>query len=144
VPSRKADSFTYLDQAQFPKLFAPDLPRERVEFVARSQVLPAAEVFSTPLTAVAWKTKPSWGVVAENDKIINPDIERCYYAKAQSHTTGINGASHSVFESHPNEVAAVITSAAPPAPSEKWRPAERLQLLTDANQTGQERRTESC
>lgn len=73
---KTADSFTYLDPAQFPKLFAPDLPRERVEFVARSQVLPAAEVFSTPLTAVAWKTKPRWGIVAENDKIINPDIER--------------------------------------------------------------------
>ena len=48
----------------FPKLFAPDLPREQAEFVARSQVLAAAKVFSTPLTAAAWKTKPSWGIVA--------------------------------------------------------------------------------
>jgi len=106
------DGFTYLNPADFPKLFAPDLPRERAEFVARSQVLAAAKVFSTPLTAAAWKTKPSWGIVAEGDKIINPDLERWYYARAGSHTTEIKGASHSVYESHPKEVAAVIANAA--------------------------------
>ena len=95
------DGFTYLDPAEFPKLFAPDLPRERAEFVARSQVLAAAKVFSTPLTAAAWKTKPSWGIVAGSDQIINPDLERWYYARAKSHTTEIKGASHSVYESHP-------------------------------------------
>ena len=106
------DKFTYLNPAEFPKLFAPDLPRERAEFVARSQVLAAAQVFSTPLTAAAWKTKPSWGIVAGNDQIINPDLERWYYERAKSQTTVIPGASHSVYESHPKEVAAVITKAA--------------------------------
>lgn len=106
------DGFTYLNPAEFPKLFAPDLPRERAEFVARSQVLAAASVFSTPLTEAAWKTKPSWGVVAESDQIINPDLERWYYARAKSQTTEIKGASHSVYESHPREVAAVIAKAA--------------------------------
>ena len=106
------DGFTYLDPAEFPKLFAPDLPRERAEFAARSQVLAAAEVFITPLTAAAWKTKPSWGIVAGNDQIINPDLERWYYARAKSRTIEIKGASHSVYESHPKEVAAVIAEAA--------------------------------
>jgi pimeloyl-ACP methyl ester carboxylesterase len=106
------DEFTYLNPAEFPKLFAPDLPRERAEFVARSQVLAAAKVFSTPLTQAAWKTKPSWGIVAASDKIINPDLERWYYARAKSHTIEIKGASHSVYESHPKEVAAVIADAA--------------------------------
>src|SRR6186713_417839 len=106
------DEFTYLDPAVFPKLFAPDLPREQAEFTARSQVLAAAKVFSTPLTAAAWKTKPSWGIVAGDDKIINPDLERWYYERAKSHTTVIPGASHSVYESHAKEVAAVITKAA--------------------------------
>lgn len=106
------DKFTYLNPTEFPKLFAPDLPRERAEFVARSQVLAAAQVFSTPLTAAAWKTKPSWGIVAGGDQIINPDLERWYYERAKSHTTVIAGASHSVYESHAKEVAAVITSAA--------------------------------
>ena len=98
------DGFTYLNPAEFPKLFAPDLPRERAEFVARSQVLAAKQVFTTPLTAAAWKTKPSWGIVAGGDQIINPDLERWYYARAKSHTTEIKGASHSVYESHPKEV----------------------------------------
>lgn len=106
------DEFTYLDPVQFPKLFAPDLPRDRAEFVARSQVPAAAQVFSTPLTAAAWKTTPSWGIVAGSDQIINPDLERWYYDRAKSHTTVIPGASHSVYESHPKEVAAVITRAA--------------------------------
>ena len=106
------DEFTYLNPVEFPKLFAPDLPRKQAELEARSQVLAAAKVFSTPLTAAAWKTKPSWGIVAGNDKIINPDLERWYYARAKSHTIEIKGASHSVYESHPKEVAAVISNAA--------------------------------
>ncbi len=106
------DGYTYLDYTEFPKLFAPDLPRERAEFAARSQVLAQASVFSTPLTAAAWKAKPSWGIVAESDQIINPDLERWYYQRAKSHVTEIKGASHAVFESHPKEVAAVITQAA--------------------------------
>lgn len=106
------DGFTYLDPAQFPKLFAPDLPRERAAFVARSQVLAAADVFNTPLTAAAWKTKPSWGIVAGADQIISPDLERWYYTRAKSRVTEIKGASHAVYESHPNEVAAVIAEAA--------------------------------
>jgi pimeloyl-ACP methyl ester carboxylesterase len=106
------DGFTYLDPAQFPKLFAPDLPRKRAEFVARSQVLTAAKVFTTPLTAAAWKTKPSWGIVAGGDQIINPELERWYYNRAKSAWIEIKGASHSVYESHPREVAAVIAGAA--------------------------------
>ncbi len=109
---KTTDGFTYLDPTRFPNLFAPDLPLERAQFAARAQVLAAAKVFSTPLTAAAWKTKPSWGIVAGNDKIINPDLERWYYARARSHVTEIKGASHSVYESHPREVAAVIKKAA--------------------------------
>ncbi len=106
------DGYTYLDPDEFPKLFAPDLPREQAlfEHVRRSWHL--REVFTQPLTAAAWKTKPSWAVVAGNDQIINPDLERWYYKRANSHTVEIKGASHSVYESHPKEVAAVITEAA--------------------------------
>ena len=106
------DGFTYLDPKQFPKLFAPDLPPEQAEFAARSQVLAAAKVFATPLTAAAWKMKPSWGIVAGDDLIINPDLERWYYERAKSRTTEVKGASHSVYESHPQDVAAVIIEAA--------------------------------
>jgi pimeloyl-ACP methyl ester carboxylesterase len=106
------DHFTYLNPADFPKLFAPDLPREQAEFESRSQVLAAAKVFNTPLTAAAWKTKPSWGIVAGSDQIINPDLEKWYYNRAHSHWIIVQGASHSVYESHPKEVAEVIESAA--------------------------------
>jgi pimeloyl-ACP methyl ester carboxylesterase len=109
---KTTDGFTYLNPADFLALFAPDLPHEQAEFMARSQVLAAATAFSTPLTEAAWKTKPSWGVVAGNDQIINPDLERWYYSRAKSHTIEIKGASHAVFESHSKEVAAVIADAA--------------------------------
>jgi pimeloyl-ACP methyl ester carboxylesterase len=108
---KTADGFTYLRPAEFPKLFAPDLPHERAEFMARSQVLAAAKVFDTPLTKAAWKAKPSWAIVAGNDQIINPALERWYYSRAGSQTIEIKGASHAVYESHPKEVAAVIEQA---------------------------------
>ena len=107
-----ADGFTFLNPADFPGLFAADLPREQAVFESHSQVPAAAEVFNTPLTAAAWRTKPSWAIVAGADKIINPDLEKWYYARAHSHTTVIAGASHSVYESQPQAVAAVIEEAA--------------------------------
>jgi pimeloyl-ACP methyl ester carboxylesterase len=107
-----ADGFTFLNPADFPVYFAPDLPREQAVFESRSQVLAASKVFNTPLTAAAWKTKPSWAVVPLADKIINPNLEKWYYERARSHTIEIPGASHSVYESHPKEVAAQIEEAA--------------------------------
>jgi len=109
---KTSDGFTFLAPELFAKLFAPDLPRARADFMARSQVLAAAEVFSTPLTAAAWRSKPSWGIVAGDDQIISPELERWYYARAKSRTTEIPGASHAVFASHPQQVAAVIADAA--------------------------------
>jgi len=106
------DGYTYLDPSVFPKDFAADLPLQQAQFEAHSQMPTAAKVFSQPLTAAAWTTKPSWGIVAGADKIINPDLERWYYERAHSHTTVIPGASHSVYESRPQQVAAVIEDAA--------------------------------
>ena len=79
---------------------------------SRSQILTASQVFNTPLAAAAWKTKPSWGIVAGADLLINPDLERFYYQRAKSQTVELEGASHSVYESRPTEVAAVIEDAA--------------------------------
>jgi pimeloyl-ACP methyl ester carboxylesterase len=109
---KTGDDYTYLNPADFPKDFAADLPINQSEFEANAQILTAAKVFSTPMTVAAWTTKPSWGIVAGDDKIINPDLERWYYKRAHSHTTVIAGASHSVYESRPKEVAAVIEDAA--------------------------------
>jgi pimeloyl-ACP methyl ester carboxylesterase len=106
------DGFTFLDPADFYTDFAADLPREQAEFESRSEILTAAKVFTAPITAAAWKTKTSWAIVAGADRIINPDLERWYYARAHSHTRVLEGASHSVYESHPKEVAALIEEAA--------------------------------
>jgi len=106
------DGFTRLKTDIFLRLFAPDVPKADAEFGARSQVLAAASVFSTPLTAAAWKTKPSWGIVAGDDQIISPELERFYYKRAGSMFIEIPGASHVVFQSHPKEVTSVITAAA--------------------------------
>jgi len=109
---RTSDGFTTLRPDLFPVQFATDLDPARARFQALSQVPTAAAVFATPLTTAAWRTKPSWGIVAGGDRIINPDLGRFYYRRAGSHETVIDGASHAVFESHPAEVAAVIEQAA--------------------------------
>src|SRR5258708_4320786 len=106
------DARSCRDPARFPEDFAADLPSGEAVFEARSRVLAAAKVFSAPFGAAAWKTKPSWAIVARADKIINPDLERWYYTRARSHTIELDGASHSVYESRPKEVAAVIEDAA--------------------------------
>jgi pimeloyl-ACP methyl ester carboxylesterase len=106
------DGFTYIDPAQFPELFAADLPRDRVAFMARSQVFNFADNFSATITTAAWRTKPSWMIVAGSDRTINPDLERWYAKRANSHTVEVAGASHAVYVSHPKEVADVIESAA--------------------------------
>ncbi len=106
------DGFTYLDPAQFHEYFAADLPAEQAAFMARSQVLNAAENFKAVITTPAWRSKPSWMVVPTKDRTINPDLERWYAARAKSHTVEVSGASHAVYVSKPKEVAAVIEDAA--------------------------------
>jgi len=109
---KTADGFLFLDPANFPDDFAADLPRAQAEFEAHAQMPTSAQVFNTPMVNPAWKVKPSWYMVPTSDKMINPDLERMYAARAHSHTVEIEGASHSVYESHPKEVAALIEQAA--------------------------------
>ena len=75
-------------------------------------MLTAAGVFTAPVNDPAWKVKPSWAPVAAADEIINPDLGRFYAARAHSHVVELKGASHSVYESRPKEVAALIEEAA--------------------------------
>jgi len=102
------DGFTCIDPAQFHDLFAADL----AAFMARSQVLNFADNFSATITAAAWRTKPSWMLVAGKDRTINPELERWYAARAESHKVKVAGTSHVVYISHPKEVAALIEQAA--------------------------------
>ncbi len=106
------DGFTYLDPAQFHEYFAADLPAEQAALMAKSQVLNKAENFKAVITTPAWRSKPSWMLVAGSDRTINPDLERWYATRANSHKVEVPGASHSVYVSHPKEVAALIEEAA--------------------------------
>ncbi len=109
---KTADGFIYLDPAQFHEYFAADLSAEQAAFMARSQVLNAADNFKAVITTPAWRSKPSWMLVAVKDRTINPDLERWYAARANSHKVEVSGASHSVCVSRPKEVAALIEEAA--------------------------------
>jgi hypothetical protein len=75
---KTADGFTYLDPAQFHEYFAADLSAEQAAFMARSQVLNKADNFKAVITKAAWRSKPSWMLVAGSDRTINPDLERWY------------------------------------------------------------------
>jgi pimeloyl-ACP methyl ester carboxylesterase len=72
----------------------------------------AATNFSTPITTPAWRSTPSWVVVAGADRTINSDLERGYAVRANSRTIELEGASHSVYVSRPKEVAVLIEEAA--------------------------------
>jgi pimeloyl-ACP methyl ester carboxylesterase len=87
------------------------VPAAEASFMAVSQVMPAAQSFGVPITNPAWKTKPSWAVVATADRAINPDLERFMTKRAGSKTVEINS-SHVAYISHPAEVAKLIEQAA--------------------------------
>jgi pimeloyl-ACP methyl ester carboxylesterase len=109
---RFPSGFTYLDPAQFQEYFAADVPAAQAAFMARSQVLNADANFKAVITTAAWRTKPSWMLVATKDRAINPDLERWYATRANSHKVEVSGASHAVYVSRPKEVAALIEQAA--------------------------------
>jgi pimeloyl-ACP methyl ester carboxylesterase len=109
---KTADGFTYLDSAHFHEYFAADLSAEQAAFMARSQVLNLADNFKAVITTPAWRSKPSWMLVAGADRAIHPDLERWYAKRANSHTVEVAGASHAVYVSRPKEVAALVEDAA--------------------------------
>lgn len=106
-----ADGYVFIDPAHFQEDFAADLPAEQARFMARSQIPPAARVNATLISHPAWRVKPSWYMVAKDDRAINPDLERMYAARAHSHTVEVNG-SHAIYISRAKEVAAMIEDAA--------------------------------
>jgi pimeloyl-ACP methyl ester carboxylesterase len=106
-----ADGYLLIDQAKFPADFAADLPAAEARFMAISQVPINGSILGTPITAPAWKTKPSYGIVATQDREINPDLERSMYKRAGAKVTEIKG-SHAVYISKAEEVARLIERAA--------------------------------
>lgn len=100
----------YFDPALYHECFAADLPADKASFMCASQQPIVGACFDTPLTAAAWKNKPSFAIVATEDKAIHPDLERQMYKRAGSVVTEIKG-SHVVYMSQPEAVARVIENA---------------------------------
>jgi pimeloyl-ACP methyl ester carboxylesterase len=106
-----AAGFLYVDRARFRELFAADAPAAEVSVIAATQKPIIGSVFGASVTQAAWKTIPSWYLVAQNDKAINPELER-FYAKRMKATTVEIASSHAPFISHPEAVAKLIEQAA--------------------------------
>jgi pimeloyl-ACP methyl ester carboxylesterase len=116
VQSTQPDGTTqtdlYLDPSRFRAAFAGDLPRRLAEQLAATQPPTNAAAFASRLTVEpAWKTIPSWYLVAKQDKSIAPDLERFMARRIHAHTREIDG-SHAVYISHPNTVARLAEQAA--------------------------------
>lgn len=105
------DGLLYVNPDRFGPAIAADLPEADVRFLARSQTPTAPEVFTTPLPAAAWRDKPSWAVVATEDRNVNPDLQRWMYDRSGATVTEV-AASHLVHMSEPRAVADVIAEAA--------------------------------
>ncbi|MDF6016948.1 alpha/beta hydrolase [Streptomyces sp. JH34] len=95
----------------FPDVFAADLPVDVTKVLAVTQRPLAAAAFEETASAAAWKTKPSWALVAGADHAINPEVERFGAERAEATVVEIEGASHAVAMSRPKEVAALIMDA---------------------------------
>ncbi len=91
--------------------FAGDLSEQEQKLVWATHYAPAADLFSRNAPGVAWKSKPSWYIVANNDRTVHPDLER-FLAKRMGATTHAVDSSHVVMLSHPDVVIDVIRSAA--------------------------------
>ena len=91
--------------------FAGDLPEQEQKLVWATQGVPDADLFNQKLPGTAWRTKPSWYVVANNDQTVNPDLERFVAERMGAHTYDVDS-SHVPMLSHPDFVLDVIRNAA--------------------------------
>ena len=105
------DGYLSLDKAKFPASFAADVDEEKAAFMADSQVPWGVEALSGTISEPAWKTKPSWYLVATDDKMIPPPAQRLMSKRAGSTVVEVAG-SHAIYVSQPHAVAALIEEAA--------------------------------
>jgi pimeloyl-ACP methyl ester carboxylesterase len=105
------DGYLFLDKAKFPASFAADVAAERAAFMADSQVPWGVAALSGSISEPAWKTKPSWYLVATDDKMIPPDAQRAMSKRAGATVVEVRG-SHAVYVSQAQAVASFIEKAA--------------------------------
>jgi pimeloyl-ACP methyl ester carboxylesterase len=105
------DGYLFLDKAKFLAAFAADVSADAAAFMADSQVPWGVEALSGTISEPAWKAKPSWYLVATEDKMIPPNAQRAMSTRAGSTVVEVKG-SHAVYVSQPQAVASIIEQAA--------------------------------
>lgn len=105
------DGYLLLDRAKFRASFAADVSAEDAAFMADAQTPWGLDALAGAITEPAWKTKPSWYIVATGDRMIPPDAQRAMSRRAGSSVVEVEG-SHAVYVSQPQAVAAIISKAA--------------------------------
>src|ERR1700749_207726 len=101
----------WIDEAHFVADCAADIPRDEAEFMAISQVPLSTDAFTHQVKNPAWKHKPTWYMVASEDRSINPEQERMMAKRAKARTVEVKS-SHVAYLSHPKETAKLIEEAA--------------------------------
>src|SRR5579863_11735 len=101
----------WIEQDQFAADFAADIPAADAHYMAISQVPISTDSFTHKVTSPAWKTKPTFYLVASSDRSINPIQERMMAKRANAKTVEVN-ASHVAYMSHPKETVKLIEDAA--------------------------------
>jgi pimeloyl-ACP methyl ester carboxylesterase len=105
------DGYLLLDKAKFAASFAADVGEEKAAFMADSQVPWGVEALSGTISEPAWKSKPSWYLIATEDKMIPPPAQRLMSTRAGATVVEAAG-SHAIYVSKPEAVAALIEEAA--------------------------------
>jgi pimeloyl-ACP methyl ester carboxylesterase len=90
--------------------FAGDLPEAEQKVVWATQAVPVPDLFTQKVDGVAWRSKPSWYILAKNDRTVHPDLQR-FVAKRMSATTAETDSSHVPMLSNPGLVLDVIRKA---------------------------------
>jgi len=106
-----AKGIVYYDKTKYHAGFCADLTKEQADFMHASQGAFYGDCFITPVSKAAWRNKPAFGVIASDDKSINPDIQRNMYQRSNTKTKEIKG-SHVIHISQAQEVADFIAAAA--------------------------------
>lgn len=105
------NGFLFLDREKFAASFAGDVPAEQAAFMADSQVPWGVGALEGSITDAAWRIKPSWYLVATEDRMIPPAAQRAMSERAASTVAEVAG-SHAIYVSQPAAVAALIEQAA--------------------------------
>ena len=111
IAPTKDGAYLLINPAAFHADFAADLPQAQTDFMALSQVPLSVKSATGQIAAPAWKTKPSYAIVATEDRSINPELERWMYKRAHAVTSEVKG-SHVIYISQARFVANVIEKAA--------------------------------